>query len=149
MSSLSRRIVIAASAEQGSHVVREETIPANNGSGIGLTNLWLAAVEPLAKPSLGRAGFVPFSMQQMREPRYAVTLVDYPPGTGKVDPGMHATPTVDHFYVIEGEIVLVLEDGEAVLRAGDFAVVHGATHGWRNDGDKSARVLFFVLPTRR
>lgn len=147
MSGSPRRIVVAASADGRSRVVREEPIPASEGPGVRLTNLWLAPAPPIAKAASGPQGFIPFGMQQMREPLYAMTLVEYPAGTGHADPGMHATATIDHFYVIEGEIVLVLEDGEAPLRVGDVAVVHGAVHGWRNDADCAARLLFFVLPT--
>lgn len=143
-----RRIIIAASDDGCSRVVREEAIPQSAGTGIRLTNLWLAPAPPIAEASLDVEGFIPFTMQQMCEPLYAVTLVEYPSGTGQADPGMHATATIDHFYVIDGEIVLVLEESEASLRAGDVAVVHGAVHGWRNDGDRPARLLFFVLPAQ-
>ena len=143
-----RRIVVAASTDGRSQVVREEVIPPSEGTGIRLTNLWLAPATPIAKASPDLQGFTPFTMQQMREPLYAVTLVEYPPGTGQADAGMHATATIDNFYVIDGEIALVLEDGEASLRAGDVGVLHGAAHGWRNDGDRPARLLFFVLPTQ-
>jgi mannose-6-phosphate isomerase-like protein (cupin superfamily) len=146
--SLARRIIVAPSTDGRSHVAREDVIPRNKGTGIRLTNLWLAPATPLAKDSHDLQGFVPFTMQQLREPLYAITLVEYPVGTGKADPGMHSTATVDHFYVIEGEIILVLEKGEAALRAGDVAVVQGAVHGWRNDGARPARLLFFTLPTR-
>ncbi len=146
--SLSRRVIAAPSADGRSHVAREDAIPNNEGTGIRLTNLWLAPATPLSRDSHDLQGFVPFTMQQLREPLYAITLVEYPVGTGKADPGMHSTSTVDHFYVIHGEIVLVLEKGEAALRAGDVAIVQGAVHGWRNDGARPARLLFFTLPTR-
>ena len=143
-----RRIIVAPSADGRSHVAREDAIPRNEGKGIRLTNLWLAPASPVAKDSHDLQGFVPFTMQQLREPLYAITLVEYPVGTGKADPGMHSTATVDHFYVIEGEIVLVLQKGEAALREGDVAIVQGAVHGWRNDGARPARLLFFTLPAR-
>ena len=73
-------------------------------------------------------------------------LADYPPGLGRDDPGMHFTNTADHFHVISGEVVLVLEAEEVTLRAGDSGVCRGVMHGWRNDGAASARMVTFVLP---
>ena len=145
---LPRRIIVAPSADGRSHVAREDMIPQSEGTGVRLTNLWLAPATPVAKENPDLQGFIPFTMGQLHEPLYAITLVEYPAGTGQIDPGMHATPTIDHFYVIEGEIVLVLEDGEASLGEGDVAIVQGAVHGWRNDSARPARLLFFTLPAR-
>lgn len=88
-------------------------------------------------------------MSQTRSNTYAITLVEYAPGFGQDDPGMHATETLDHFYVLEGEIVMVLEVGEAVLRSGEIGIIRGAIHGWRNDGVGIAKLLFFVVPAEQ
>ena len=41
-------------------------------------------------------------------------------------PGMHTTATIDYEYVIEGEVVLELDDGaEVTLRPGDTVVQNG------------------------
>jgi uncharacterized cupin superfamily protein len=73
-------------------------------------------------------------------------IAEYEPGQGRDDPHMHFTNTADHFYVIEGEVVLVLETGDVTLKAGDIGICRGVMHGWRNDGDKLARLVTFVLP---
>ena len=49
--------------------------------------------------------------------------------------GMHATASVDCLMQISGESVLVLEDSEMRLHAGDWLIVNGVTHSWRNDLD--------------
>ena len=43
-------------------------------------------------------------------------------------------------------MVLVLEAGDVVLKAGDVGICRGAMHGWRNDSDRLARLVTFVLP---
>ena len=46
-------------------------------------------------------------------------------------PLMHRTETVDYGIVISGEITLVLEKGEANLKAGDVVIQRGTNHGCR------------------
>jgi hypothetical protein len=45
---------------------------------------------------------------------------------------MHATASVDCLLQISGESVFELEDCEVRLHAGDWLVVNGAMHSWRN-----------------
>ena len=44
---------------------------------------------------------------------------------------MHNTHTLDYDFVLEGEVTLLLEEGEVLLRAGDSVVLPGVLHGWR------------------
>ena len=58
---------------------------------------------------------------------------------------MHRTQTVDYGIVLDGEVVLVLDEGETVLRAGDVAVQRGTSHRWENRSDATARVAFVFI----
>lgn len=49
-------------------------------------------------------------------------------------PGMHATNTVDYIVILSGELTLVLEEGETVLRGGDVLIDRGVAHAWENCG---------------
>jgi mannose-6-phosphate isomerase-like protein (cupin superfamily) len=49
---------------------------------------------------------------------------------------MHRTDTVDYVFILEGEIYLLLDDGEVCLRAGDVLVQQGTKHAWSNRSDK-------------
>jgi quercetin dioxygenase-like cupin family protein len=57
------------------------------------------------------------------------------------DDVFHQTQTVDLIYVLDGEITLVLDDGEAVLQPGDCVVQQQTNHAWRNDNDHPVRLL--------
>jgi mannose-6-phosphate isomerase-like protein (cupin superfamily) len=58
------------------------------------------------------------------------------------NPGMHRSDTIDFIYVLEGEIVLELDDRrEVTLRTGDTAVQNGTRHAWRNRSGKVCRLL--------
>lgn len=62
------------------------------------------------------------------------------------DPGMHTTDTIDFEVVLEGTIVLELDDGaEVTLKAGDTVVQNGTRHRWKNLGDKPARLALFIV----
>ena len=61
------------------------------------------------------------------------------------DPGMHTTDTVDFEVVLEGTVILELDDGaEVTLHPGDTVVQNGTRHRWRNPGDTTARLALFV-----
>jgi mannose-6-phosphate isomerase-like protein (cupin superfamily) len=69
----------------------------------------------------------------------------YPPSQGGKRTVMHRTRTVDYVVVIRGEIVLVLDDSEVTLRAGDVVVQRGTDHAWENRSSQPARMAFFHI----
>lgn len=58
---------------------------------------------------------------------------------------MHRTESIDFGIMIEGELVLVMEEGERVLTPGDVVVQVGTNHSWENRSDKNARICFVLL----
>jgi len=58
---------------------------------------------------------------------------------------MHRTETVDYGIVLEGEITLVMDVGETVVRAGDIVVQRGTNHGWANRSDRNCRIAFVLI----
>jgi len=71
-----------------------------------------------------------------------IRINELPPGA--VSP-VHRTQSVDYGVVLDGEVVLVLDDSEAVLRAGDVAVQRGTSHRWENRSAAPARVAFILV----
>lgn len=79
--------------------------------------------------------------------QFGFLVAPSPPGNYGSLPGaagLHATPTVDCVMQVSGESVLVLEDTEVHLKPGDWLVINGVVHAWRNDGDEPA-VLVGVM----
>jgi uncharacterized cupin superfamily protein len=68
---------------------------------------------------------------------------NYPPKDGGKRTIMHRTRTLDYAVVIEGEVVLILEDSEVFLKKCDVVVQRGTNHAWENRSDKLARMAFF------
>jgi quercetin dioxygenase-like cupin family protein len=63
------------------------------------------------------------------------------PIAGMDDRGFHTTRTIDYVYVLEGRIVLVLDEGSVELAPGDAVVQLATRHAWRNPGTDPARFL--------
>jgi mannose-6-phosphate isomerase-like protein (cupin superfamily) len=59
--------------------------------------------------------------------------------------GMHQTDTVDYAIVMSGEIWLVMDEGEVLLKTGDILVQRATNHGWSNRGDVPALVAFVLV----
>ena len=66
----------------------------------------------------------------------------FPPGT--VSP-IHRTQSVDYGIVLDGEVVLVLDESETTLRPGDVVVQRGTSHRWENRGTSTARMAFILV----
>ena len=58
---------------------------------------------------------------------------------------MHKTETIDYGIVLEGELVLIMEEGETTVRSGDIIVQRGTNHGWANRSDKTCRICFVLI----
>lgn len=62
---------------------------------------------------------------------------------------MHRTESVDYGIVLDGEMVLILDDGvEVQLGPGDVVVQRGTDHAWANRSDTVARMAFVLIDGR-
>jgi quercetin dioxygenase-like cupin family protein len=74
-----------------------------------------------------------------------VRLVELPPGTRSP---IHRTESVDYGIVLQGRVILVLDDSEVVLGPGDLVVQRGTDHAWENRDGEIARILFVLVDGR-
>jgi len=85
----------------------------------------------------------------MPEAGHLLRVIDiYPPKHGGKRTVMHRTQTLDYVVVIEGEVVLLLEDSEVLLRKSDVVVQRGTNHAWENRSEELARLAFFHIDAR-
>lgn len=63
-------------------------------------------------------------------------------------PFMHRTRTIDYGIVLEGELVLILDKGETVVRQGDIVIQRGTNHAWANRSGKNCRIAFVLIDGR-
>ncbi len=71
-----------------------------------------------------------------------IRVVEMPPGHRSA---MHRTRTIDYGIVLSGELYLVVEDGETLLRPGDVVVQRGTNHAWENRSETPARMVFVLI----
>jgi quercetin dioxygenase-like cupin family protein len=122
-----RRVVTGHDSEGKSIIVLDDSPSASEPGGVEdqreLREVWATLSEPAAA-ARGASEF---------------RVVDLPAGSRRE---MHRTDTVDYGIVLAGEVYLVVERGETLLRAGDVVVQRGTAHGWHNRSDGVARMAF-------
>lgn len=64
---------------------------------------------------------------------------------GSPHPLMHRTESVDYGVVIQGELTLVLDEGEVLLTSGSVVVQRGTNHAWANRSGQPCRMLFVLV----
>ncbi len=64
---------------------------------------------------------------------------------GSRHPLMHRTETIDYGIVLQGELTLILDQGETVVRAGDIVIQRGTNHGWANRSGRNCRIAFILI----
>lgn len=63
-------------------------------------------------------------------------------------PAMHKTRTLDYVVVLSGELTLVLDEGEVVLKPMDVVVQRGTNHDWVNRGDVPAVIAVVMVDAK-
>lgn len=71
-----------------------------------------------------------------------IRVVDMPPGSRRE---LHRTDTIDYGIVLAGEVHLILERAETLLRCGDIVVQRGTSHSWHNRSANAVRLVFVNL----
>jgi len=60
----------------------------------------------------------------------------------------HRTRTIDYAIVLDGEIDMLLDDGEIHVKAGDVLVQQATNHAWVNSGTKPCRIAFILIDSK-
>jgi mannose-6-phosphate isomerase-like protein (cupin superfamily) len=60
-------------------------------------------------------------------------------------PLMHRTRTVDYGIVLSGEVYLVLDKQETLLKAGDVVIQRGTNHAWANRSSEPCKMAFILI----
>jgi mannose-6-phosphate isomerase-like protein (cupin superfamily) len=154
MSKSTRRVVTGHDAHGRSVVLSDGSPPQNHpmhGSGVGADfhEMWndaetipeLTSVEA-REPNERAFTIMPVAGHLLR------ILDVYPLEQGGKRPVMHRTRTLDYVVVIEGELVLILDDSEVILKPGDVVVQRGTDHAWENRSGTIARAAFFHIDAR-
>lgn len=66
-------------------------------------------------------------------------------GKGGRHPMMHRTETVDYAIVLSGEITMILDDQDVLLKTGDVVIQCGTNHAWSNRSNAPCVVAFVLI----
>lgn len=64
---------------------------------------------------------------------------------GEPHPMMHQTPTLDYIIILSGELHLIMEEGETILKPGDLVIQRGTNHAWSNRSDEPCIQLAVLI----
>ncbi|MGN8027643.1 cupin domain-containing protein [Microbacterium sp. 22242] len=146
-----RRIVTGHDGSGASVVVSDAPVPVSRElpeDGVAFHEVWVTHASPAAigagpeDPTAGSLTVPP----PARGTR--IRINEFLPGhldARRLQSPVHRTESIDYGVVLDGEITLVLDDGEVTARAGDVIVQRGTDHAWANRGDTVARVAFVLV----
>jgi naringenin degradation protein FdeH len=109
--------------------------PPANGTNLRIVEFEPESRHPVVDPAAARAAFA-----AMGGAAHALTLMSDAP-----HPWMHRTKTVDYAIVLSGEIHLVLDDREVLMRAGDVCIQRGTNHAWSNRSNHNCVIAFVLI----
>ncbi|QLH42066.1 MAG: hypothetical protein HWD59_04600 [Coxiellaceae bacterium] len=62
---------------------------------------------------------------------------------------MHQVDALSYAIVLFGEITLIADNNQTVLKAGDVVVDLGSHHAWSNHTDTICRMAFVLIDAKR
>lgn len=65
-----------------------------------------------------------------------------------VHPMMHSTKTIDYAIILSGEIYLILDKTETLLKSGDVVIQRGTNHAWSNQSNAPCLIAFILIDAR-
>lgn len=156
-----RRVVTGERSDGASYVVSDGSVPHVEGP-ISFAGFWATdpdvgipvqgpADEPLGMmaepaPKVGQTRFGAIwypPRSRVGEDLIASAGANAAPRGRRSYPGRHATMSHDYIIIMQGEIWLQLDEGEVLLKAGDFVVQGGVAHSWHNKSDEPC--LFYCI----
>lgn len=147
-----RRVVTGHDASGVSVILSDGPVPVHRvmpQDGVGFYEVWNTDAAPAPVSAVEPNEPTERSLRVPPEPNGTkIRINEFFPGfineLGNQSP-IHRTESIDYGIVLEGEIYLVLDDSEVLLRAGDVVVQRGTNHAWANRSDKVARMAFILV----
>jgi quercetin dioxygenase-like cupin family protein len=146
-----RRVVTGI--HKGRSVIVEDALSSNVSElipGLVISDIWATNTMPvdLNKEHLIENTLLPVTPRNGSYFRYVSIPPDkdiqaYIPG-----PLMHTTETLDYIIIISGEVYLVLDEEETLLKAGDIVIQRATHHAWSNRSDRPCIQLAILLDAK-
>ena len=148
-----RRIVTGI--KNGQSVIIEDAIVSNVSEdipGLVISDVWATDTMPVNLDKIIAIPNTPFPNTPKNGTyfRYVSIPSDRELGisaieNGKPHPLMHQTDTLDYIIILSGEIYLILDNDETLLKAGDIVVQRGTNHAWSNRSEEPCIQLAILI----
>jgi mannose-6-phosphate isomerase-like protein (cupin superfamily) len=152
------KIVVTGVNEHGrSYVVSSNPLPSANpanraaftadpsATAAALSTLDPETVATIYEPPAGSSWTVIAQIDPREQDVNARAQV---PVSGLDADGFHVTRTLDYVYVIDGPLMLDLDDDEVEVLPGDVVIQQATRHAWRNLGDAPVRMFTVMVSVR-
>ena len=162
-----RRIVTGHDANGKAVVLFDDTVTAAERGANGVTLFWATSEFPVDTAGAADRAQTPVGVPPPRNGT-VFRVVDFAPASPHgapvdhiailramgIDPASqgyarhantHRTKTIDYAIVLDGEIDMLLDDGEIHVLAGDVVVQQATNHAWVNNGTKPCRIAFILI----
>ncbi|MBD8877151.1 cupin domain-containing protein [Roseibium polysiphoniae] len=156
-------VAIVESDQIATHLLQRPSRP-----GVTLTNFWLTHETPaeydgavetcegdfiLHPPKNGSVfrvvEFMPEDPEVMATLDGKAAFAEMGAGANIVEgarhPFMHRTDSVDYAVIMSGEIYMLMDEDEVLLKAGDVVVQRGTNHAWSNRGAEPCSIAFVLI----
>lgn len=84
-------------------------------------------------------------LESMYAPAFAAINAAHTRVDTRRHPAMHKTTSVDYGILLQGQIKLLMDDGERDLQPFDVVIQRGTNHGWVNPGPGPALMIFMLI----
>lgn len=139
MKNIPRRIVTGT--KDGKSIIAEDQLVDNvveHFPGLIISDIWNTQQSPASlalEAQIPNTG-IPQTPKNGTYFRYVVIPPDKDLGLevkdGVPHPLMHQTGTLDYIIILSGELYLIMEEEETLLRAGDIVIQRATNHAWSN-----------------
>lgn len=142
-----------------------------NRPGVTLTNLWMNGETPaqmersddpvegpliLQPPKNGSVfrivQFDPENPEELAKLDGKAAFAEMGAGANVVEnarhPFMHRTDSLDYTVILSGEIYMMMDEEEYLLKAGDTVVQQGTNHAWSNRGTVPCLIAFILVDAK-
>lgn len=148
-----RRVVTGY--HNGESVILEDQ-PVNNVSehipGLVISDIWSTDATPakLTSETIIENSLIPHTHANGTYFRYVSIPPDKVLGIPELKPGephplMHQTDTLDYIIILSGELYLIMDKGETLLKQGDIVIQRGTNHAWSNRSDRPCIQLAILI----
>ena len=155
MNATPRRVVTGHTPDGVSVVVSDGPVPVSReipDDGVAFHEVWNTEGAPARIEAVEATEPTQRTLAVPPPPRGTkIRINEFAPGylddRGLQSP-VHRTASIDYGIVLEGEITLIMDEGETVVRAGDIVIQRGTNHGWANRSGKPCRIAFVLIDGR-